>query len=64
MTVLGSSEGKEYKPFDSLYVEWRERQERFDLFAAAALTSHRILRDQGGAREIPIAMLASMWVLI
>lgn len=58
MTVLGASEGKAYKPLDSLYVEWRDRQECFDLFAAA-ITFRRILRDTGGAREIPVALVSA-----
>jgi predicted permease len=58
MTVLGASEGKAYKPLDSLYVEWRDRQKCFDLFAAA-VTLRRTLRDTGGAREIPIAEVSA-----
>jgi putative ABC transport system permease protein len=58
MTVLGASEGKAYKPLDSLYLEWRDRQECFDLFAAA-LTFRRVLRDADGAREIPVALVSA-----
>ena len=54
MTVLATSEGQAFKPLDFLYVEWRDRQECFDRFAAA-LPFRRVLRDSGGAREIPLA---------
>jgi putative ABC transport system permease protein len=61
MTVLQSSPsswGKSYKPIDSLYTEWSDRQQSFDLFAAA-LTFTAILRDSSGAREIPYAMVTA-----
>ncbi len=58
MTILQTSEGKSYKPIDSLYAEWRDRQESFDLFGAA-ITFTAILRDTGGAREIPYAMVTA-----
>ena len=62
MTVLQASQGKAYKPMDSLYVEWRDRQKCFDLFAAA-LTFRRVLRDAGGAREIPVALVSAEFLL-
>ena len=58
MTVLATSEGQAYRPLDSLYVEWRDRQECFDLFGAA-LTFRRVLRDADGAREIPVALVSA-----
>ncbi len=58
VAVLAASEGQTFKPLDSLYVEWRDRQECFDLFAAA-LTFRRVLRDPSGAREIPVALVSA-----
>ena len=58
MTILSVSDTKPYPPMDSLYVEWRDRQECFDLFAAAN-TSTRILRDSDGARQIPVAWVSA-----
>ena len=58
MTVLSSYEAKVFKPMDSMYAEWRERQQSFDLFAAA-LKSSMILRDSIGAREISSAMVTA-----
>jgi putative ABC transport system permease protein len=58
MTVLEAVETKAFPPMDSLYAEWRDRQECFDLFAAA-LTSRRILRDADGARQIPVALVSA-----
>lgn len=58
MTVLSSSASKVFKPVDSVYAEWRDHQQSFDLFAAA-LTFTTILRDAGGAREIPYAMVSA-----
>jgi putative ABC transport system permease protein len=58
MTVLAASEGKAYKPVDSLFVEWRDRQQCFDLFAAA-FTFRKVLRDAEGAREIPAALVSA-----
>ena len=58
MTVLGASEGKAYKPLDSLFVEWRDRQQVFDRFAAA-IGFRKILRDAVGAHEIPAALVSA-----
>jgi hypothetical protein len=58
VTVLADYEGKAYKPMDSLFAEWRGRQDCFDLFAAA-VTSQRILRESTGAREIPVALVSA-----
>jgi len=56
MTVLQSTDNKAYRPMDSLYAEWRSRQQSFDTFAAA-LAFTTILRDGEGAREIPDGMV-------
>jgi putative ABC transport system permease protein len=58
MTVLAMAGDKAFKPMDSQYVEWRNRQQCFDIFAAA-LTGTRILRDGGGGREIPVAQVTA-----
>jgi len=60
MTILSASgeAGKAYPPMEHLYVEWRDRQRCFDLFAGA-FTSRLILRGLGDAREIPIAQVSA-----
>ncbi len=58
MTILSVSDTKPFLPMDSLYVEWRDRQQSFDLFAAAH-SSTRTLRDSGGVREIPVAQVSA-----
>ena len=58
MTVLSASETGAYKPMDSLYADWRDRQQSFDLFAAA-LTFNTIFRGADGAREIPYARVSA-----
>ena len=58
MTILAKYDTGAFKPFDSLYAEWRDRQQCFDLFAAA-LTSTRTLRNTDGSEEIPVAQVSA-----
>ena len=63
VTVLSATPdvGKAYPPMESLYVEWRDRQRCFDLFAGA-LTFRVTLRGLGEPRDIPIAEVSAAFL--
>jgi len=58
MTILSSYPEGAYKTMEYMYVEWRDRQRCFDLFAGA-LTSTRTERVAGDWREIAMAQVSS-----